>query len=230
MNIWLSALSGFTLVVALAAFVIALRNRQALRRAERHHRELQGEVEALRSTTIRKVESRLDEVDSRLPGLSDALDGLRRDVEALQAAKQGKAGPAAEAASPPREMSAQEALDLARRLYAEWCRTGRRPELPSDLEAVPMRYSRSEQKDELAKPVHLFDDAGQIAEFVRFSRKGRGDRGVVFPHPETVYRNEIRYLFEQIGESQFRDFPRPRLASTEPVTLSRRADGKWTRA
>jgi hypothetical protein len=78
-----------------------------------------------------------------------------------------------------------------REVYALWARHPEpSPEFPSGWEVVPLRFVRNAQEHAAARPVPLFADADQIADFVRFS-PADGDEGLVLPHPEAAHSAEV---------------------------------------
>jgi hypothetical protein len=74
-------------------------------------------------------------------------------------------------------------------LYARWVRDQVRPDEPDGWEVVPLRFVRVHQEHPAAVPVSLFEDAGQIGGFVRFSQAGDAE-AYVLPHPDAAHNRE----------------------------------------
>lgn len=115
-------------------------------------------------------------------------------------------------------------LEGVRELYQRWCDVGMEPEERQGLEVAPLKYVRAEPR-QFDQPLHLFKDARQIAEFVRFTPEGEGD-GHAFPHPQASFKPQHQLLFD-LSESAFADGTRGALASVEPLRIARRHDGLW---
>jgi hypothetical protein len=90
-----------------------------------------------------------------------------------------------------------------RDIYALWVRRPEPPpEFPPGWEVIPLRFVRNAQEHAAARPVPLFADAGQIADFVRFSPAG-GDEGLVLPHPEAAHSAEVvTLLFPRVDAAR----------------------------
>lgn len=111
-------------------------------------------------------------------------------------------------------------LETVASLYAQWCREGRRPQLPSAVRATPLRFAGSTRANDWTPPVHAFQDHPQMGEFVRFS-DANDDGSCALPHPESPFSEVVHpLLFPQLTAADF-DHPAT-LASLQPVLLRRR--------
>lgn len=232
MNPWPLIVSCVALLTALVTLGISLVARRRAAWAQGQIRHLENALASLRADIVGSMERRVSEQEREVTRLSKSFHDVK--VSMTHASEShGTAFHEANVryASSGAQRAAPEPMTSLEDFYGEWCRTGRRPPLESgDLEVVPLRYSDSEQASGLEPPVHVFEDAGQVAEFVRIARRGYPDRAAAFPHPEANFRPSIRFLFDGLSESQFAGFPRPQLADTNPVPIKRRADGMWIRS
>jgi hypothetical protein len=106
-----------------------------------------------------------------------------------------------------------------RSLYARWVREQARPEPPQGWEIAPLRFVRAQQEHAAAVPVYLFQDAGQIGDFVRFSRTGDWE-AYVLPHPDAAHNPDtITLVFPDVSPAVLNDVRS--LTSLEPARMQR---------
>ncbi|WP_457652842.1 hypothetical protein [Rhodocaloribacter sp.] len=187
---------------------------------------LENEVTRKLPDQIRKTIAKQLDDPARIGRLHERLENERSKREhtsVTQALTAGGAPPLAPQPPPPEApLFTQKRVHA---LYEQWCRTGTPPPKEIGIEVVPLRFANTVSASEIQKPIPLFEDAAQVAEFVRFSRPGDSE-ALVYPHPDAAFSPTVNYLFPDLKETAYHGVNREQFARLQPVRLSR-TDGRF---
>jgi len=233
---WLDAvsylLSLVALVLAVIAFLMARRARQRIRTLIDYHHESRIKISRFKNEITQELPHQIRQVfgkqlndPSWIGQLYERLENIRSEREHTRETVTLTAG--APQPPPPSETPVF-TRNRVHTLYEKWCRTGTPPQEEIGIEIMPLRFASTVSASELQKPIPLFEDASQVAEFVRFSRPGDSE-ALVYPHPDAAFSPTVKYLFPDLQETAYTGETRVQFVGIEPVRLNRRDGRFWQR-